>query len=193
MSNGFVVFGYKRIDGKVSLDRLVNVDDAFDLMYGRPRAKGWPSDASFSMRADRKDNTILTDTLSNTDSLIIASEKLVALLRGRNVASMEYLPLTIFDHKKKPVKTQYYILNPVSLVDCVDVKASGGKASPLDPDALGSIERLVLDERRVPADRQIFRTKSYPQEYVVRKELAEAMDAAGIVGPRWIDPLTFPE
>jgi hypothetical protein len=65
--------------------------------------------------------------------------------------------------------------------------------SSINKERFVSIQKLVLDEAKIPADLQLFRASEYPAEILVRKELAEAIDAAQIQGPRWIDPLQFPE
>lgn len=191
MSRNFVVWDYQRIDGRVRVDELKNVKDDHELVFGRSRAADFPRDAQFLMDPDFPTNTVLTDSLYNTDSLIVASQRLVDFLASRRIPSVEYLPVTIIDHKKKPVKARYFIVNPVGLVDCVDAAASGGTPDLILPTTLMSIERLVLDESRIPADRQIFRTVQVNSPVIVRKALADAIDAAKFVGICWVDPLNY--
>jgi len=193
MASKYVVWQYKNIDGMVSLGDLTNLPKTSRLLYGKPVADGYPSDVSMAMRADRPDDTVLTDSLLNTDSIIVASEKVVDVLRGKEIAKVEYLPVAIIDHRGKKVKTSYFIVHPLELVDeIVDGKASGGKTHPMDPGEFLTIKKLVLDEKKIPADRALFRAAQYPSPVIVRRDIAEALDAAGVVGPRWVEPSAFP-
>jgi hypothetical protein len=193
MASKYVVWRYKNIDGIVSLGGLNNLPKTSRLLFGKPVAEGYPSDVSMAMREDRPDDTILTDSLLNTDSIVVASEKAVEVLRGKEVTKVEYLPVAIIDHKGKKVKTNYFILNPLEpIADIVDGKASGGKVSPIKPGTFLTIQKLVLDEKKIPADRALFRAAQYPSPVIVRREIAEALDAAGVVGPRWVEPSKYP-
>lgn len=193
MASSFVVWEDKNIDGMVSLGGIQNMPKTSRLLFAKPLAADFPPDVTMAMRSDRPDNTILTDCLHNTDSILVASEKLTDFLRERELAHLEYLPLTVLDHRGKKLKTSYFIVHPVELVECVNAKASGGKPSLMTPGMLMSIRKLVLDEPRIPATRQIFRAKEFPGPLLVRRELATAIDAAGFVGPRWVELTKFPE
>nr|WP_245843683.1 hypothetical protein [Niastella vici] len=56
---------------------------------------------------------------------------------------VEYLPVTILDNKERALAL-YYILSPVDPIDCLDVKASNVKPSPVDKDYVHNIDSIVL-------------------------------------------------
>jgi hypothetical protein len=189
----FVVWEQPAIDGACEVGDLTGVPDDFELIFAVPRAATFPADATLAMDLDYPNDTILTDSLFNTSLLRVGSAPLQELLAGWPVQHIEYLPVTILDHRRKVVKAPYFILHPVGLVDCVDPAASGAVPSALDPDVILVMDRLVIDEAKVPPDRSLFRPASFPRMVLARRDLAEAIDRAGLTGIRWVELADYPE
>jgi hypothetical protein len=176
----------------VSLSDLENVDDDSLLRFGEPLETVWPSNVTLHFDPERKKAIVQTDTLYNLKGIVVASEKLVALLKAHKVPYLEYLPLTVLDHKNKPVPG-YQLVHPVNPVACLDIKASKGKKSKFVPGRVDEIKTLVLDETKIPADRTLFRVAEYPWAIVAHSSLADVISKAGILGIYWLEPSKFPE
>lgn len=155
----------------------------YELTQGRPLAKVWPKDVRAGMDRDFKKATGLTDDLMNMDSVKVCSGRLVELLEKSGVKHVEYLPLTILDHKGKVASTDYFILNPVGLVDALDRKASEPDYNLIDKELINWVARTVLDPRRLDPERKVFRLAGLRLPVLVERPLAEAMKGAGMVGP----------
>jgi hypothetical protein len=98
------------------------------------------------------------------------------------VGNVEYLPVQILNHKKKLASKDYFILNPLSVVDCVDIEASEVEWDVIRTDFIESCASLVVRDSLVPADVHVFRPKHLESDILVRSELVNALTAAGLEG-----------
>lgn len=181
-----------KVPNAVALDLLTGFEKISRLWRGEPLAGEFPGDAGFKMRADFPENTVLTDSLSNLNSLIVGSQRLREFLEGRKVSHIEYHPVTVRDHKGKVIKSQYYIINPISNVDCLDLPASGAVMSRVKTTKVQFIKKLVLRDQALDVSRQIFRITNFDMITLVREDLAAAMDNAEFTGVRWIEASKYP-
>ena len=106
---------------------------------------------------------------------------------------VEYLPVSIVDHRGRIASPDYCIVNPINPVDCLDADKSGADWSELNEGTIDSIAKLVITEEKVPPARQLFRMKYFYDLILIRRELAEAINGSGATGIRWIEPKDYPE
>ena len=190
----YVVWAHSnKVKHSCVLDRLVGVKKKFELIEGIPQTSTFPENAHFTMSADFPNNTVFTDSLINTYMVIVASERLKKFFESRNTKFLEYLPVRIIDHKGKPVNREYFILNPILPVDCLDNEKSNVKWSEIVEGDIRSVQRIILDPTRIDPDRELFRLHRYFDPILVRRDVAEAIDRDKLTGMRWIDADKFPE
>lgn len=159
-----------------SLD-LRNFEESHQLNDGERMT--WPRDATF--RVDGRG--AFADSLLNVESIRIVSARLGDVL-AEVEPKVELLRVPIIDKKKKEIEQPYFFANVLEHVDCLDLEASGVKRKV--GNAIARLRRVVIDEARVPAERQLFRIARYSKAHVVRRSLAERLTAAGVtVGIRW--------
>ena len=139
---------------------------SFELAYGISLAAVFPKDARAPM-----------------DSAKVCSKRLVEFLKARDLRHVEYLPLTIVNHKGKVASTDYFIVNPVGLVDALDLAASKPVYNSIKKSMINRVARVVLDPRRLDPERKVFRLTGLFHPVLIEKGLADAMAAAGLVGP----------
>ncbi len=183
--SNYVIWHNISVPDACTLGDFEGLENTYPLLSGVGFGEGFPSDARFSMKADKPNNMLLTDSLRNTDSVLVGSPRLVEFFRRNSVPCVEYLPVRIIDHKKKPVKQQYHILHPIQPVDCIDRERSGVKYSKVLKTKIQSVKRLVLDESRVPPDRTFFRCRDFIDVTLVRRDFAQALDGQGFTGLIW--------
>lgn len=169
------------------LRRLEGFDDDDELADGVPWADRFPEDVRLSMNPDAPYDSLLTDTLYNLYGFIIVSARERNYIEEKEIALIEFLPVGILDHKKKRVQQSYSILHPVQPVDCIDFDGSEIVWSGIVPDLVDEFTSLRLDESRIDPDRSIFRLKHLRNVIVVRRHLADALDAAGFTGNGWVE------
>ena len=186
MSN-YVIWKNIRVPNACSLTDFEALDNTFPLWEGTPLQDSFPSNASFHMRPDDPDDMLLTDSLENTEMIIVGSQRLVDFFREYPVANVEYLPVVVYDHKGKRVKQKYHIIHPIHAVDCLDRQKSGVTYSPILKTMIDSVERFVLQEDKIPADRAFFRCQDFFDDTLVRRDFTEALDKENFSGWSWLD------
>ena len=149
-------------------------DDVSAMWKGKSLKDKFDANAEFRMDPDYPDNTVLAETLNNIQSLIIGSERLKQFLEEQNIRDIEYLPVTIRDHKGKKA-ARYYVTNPLVVLDCINHKASGSVFGRTNPNRVRRLRNLVLLEDKLKPDVSIFRTLNYPDAILVREDLAKAI------------------
>jgi hypothetical protein len=170
------------------------VSEKYPLHDGEPLADTFAADAAFHMHPDFPTNLLLQDCVLNSDMCIVVSERLKNAVEALAPPLVEYLPVAIIDHKKRKVPQRYFIVHPVDPVDCIDRDASGAEMDEiLDPAAIESVQKMVLDPALIPADRSLFRLKHYWGAVVARRDLAEALSKGGFSGLRWLELDRYPE
>ncbi|OLB14577.1 MAG: hypothetical protein AUH10_03720 [Gammaproteobacteria bacterium 13_2_20CM_66_19] len=192
MSN-YVIWIFQSVPHACVLQNLVGFDDSNTLFHGTPLAKTFPSKVAFHMNPDFPTDLLLTDNLLNSDSCMVVSSKLADALRARNVSKLEYLPVSIVDHKGKVASKDYYILNPLELIDCIDRKKSKFRESRITPGRIAKFEKLVIDETRIPPDRSLFRMQGYPSIALASKALADDLIRGNFSGLGWLALNKYPE
>ena len=193
MPSDYVLWVSRNVDHAAVLGTLHGVDKQYELNDGVPRAATWTAAARYTMNPDFPHDTLLTDALINTDQLVVGSDRLKKFLEGRKVNEVEYLPVTVMNHKNRPAGTDYFIINPIHPVDCLDVDASDVTWSMIDETQVESVGRLVLDPSRVDKDRELFRVANFPNVTLARRDLAQAMDKQSFTGVRWVELDQYPE
>ena len=187
MKEGYFVWGMKLVPDACVLDELIEVENKWNLVKGVSRVSDFPQKAAFCMNPDFPNNTIMTDSLRNIRRLIVGSARLAQFLQARGLEAVEYLPVAVVNHKKKVVSRDYFIIHPVNPVDCLDIAKSGARFSKIDKTTADEVKKLVLDEKRIPSTRELFRPKPFYDVVLASRELAEAIVAQGFTGIRWTE------
>jgi len=194
MSSNHVMWRYKAADGAVVLQDFVGVSEKYPLHDGQPLLAGFATDAAFHMHPDFPNHLLLQDSVLNSDMCIVVSERLKRAVEALAPPRVEYLPVAIVDHKRRKVAEPFFIVHPTDPVDCIDRDASGAEMDEIvDPDAIESVQQMVLDPARIPADRPVFRLKGYWGVVVVRRDWAQALAVERFTGVRWLELDQYPE
>ncbi len=169
------------------LESLQGWDDAWKLQEGVAVIDEYPSGAFYRMDPDYPNRVRLSDCLDNGNDLPVISAELKEYLEGRKIDGVEFLPITIINHKDRVASEDYWILNPTTVVDCLDVEASGVTLSPFDG-TVALMKRMVLIEENIEHDIQIFRIQNVPGPVLLARELADEIEAQGFTALLWSDP-----
>lgn len=191
MSSTFLVWrpgSYE--DGICVLQGTEGVENSFEIKEGVSRLAGWPTDASAPMDKSFPKDIGLADSLIGCIHVVI-SKRVRAFLEGEAVENVEFLPITIVNHKGRIASKDYFILNPLQSVDCIDMGASQAEKDSLDPGMIQGVNQLVLREDAVPKDAMVFRTKYWPGKILIRRDLADRMNEAGLTGLYFIEPAEY--
>lgn len=115
--------------------------DDFEYSEGIPLLQDYPAqeDAVMVYDSDYPDQVKLYDFVPNLESILVVSVKVKEVLVGQGVENIEYLPITLWDHQKKPSSSDYFILNPLGGEKIIDMEKSEYRMSSLDE---GQIKRI---------------------------------------------------
>lgn len=164
--------------------------DPWELERGISRAAGWSPDAYCKMNDRYPKDIALADNMHAT-GLTVVSRAMKEFLLGADVKDVEFLPLTIINHKGKVAAADYSIVNPIGVIDCIDTKASGATWNDLEPDLMLGCDSLMIQAKKVPATATVFRPKYMPTIILVEGDLTKRMAAAGFSGLNFKKPESF--
>lgn len=169
-----------------SLEGLENVAKVFELQRGVSRAKGFPDDATFRMNRRYPKRVQVADCMVNFEKVTVASKRVCDLLASKGAENVEYLPVTILNHKGRVASSDHVIVNPLKVVDCIDRSRSNLSWNEIDSDYIDFLEALVLDPRVLDPGDVLFRAKHLAAVVFLRKDVAEELDAQGLTGAQFI-------
>lgn len=167
------------------LGALKGVEDDYELLKGVPRAEDFPDDAAFRFSDDYPRNLQLEDFLLNQNKLLVASARARALFEAEALVNVEYLPVTVLNHKGREIEEPYTIVHQVEPQKAIDEAKSTFEVNQIDPERIFYLSSLVLDEAKVDPAVRLFRLARFGQMPVFRRDLAEAVTAAGLTGIRF--------
>jgi uncharacterized protein DUF1629 len=192
-ASDFVIWQARIVPQACVLNKLIGVDNEFELNDGITRAANFPPSAGFQMDPDKPRWTLLVDNVFNVCMLLVGSQRLKEFLESRGIVKMEYLPVGIINHKRKRAPESYFILHPIDPVECLDINRSGVTWSQIDNQIINEVRHLAIDASKIPADRMIFRPRYFSDVVLVRRELAVAIDQEDFTGIRWVELADYPE
>lgn len=173
------------LGGLATVLTIENVSDSYELSEGVSRADGFPTNAAFRMNPSFPRDVQVADAIQthHGDGVMLISEALRELLESFAPPDMEYLPVTIYDHKGGVASETHTIANSCHVLDVLDHDAMGIVWNPMDPMAIMVCQRVALDTSKMDDAPALFRPKNLEKRVLVRRDVAEAIEAAGLTGP----------
>ena len=171
-------------DKNVYVDNRPDFDDWDEINDGIPLLDKWPEGLTIKYSDDNPDGVLLTDHITNTVNWLIVSEKFKKSLEQLNLDYLEFLPVGLLDHKSRPKKEPYWIVNFTKLYPAVDRERSvyedrsGG--------TLGFFEKLVLTEEIEKRGPPIFCLEEQPAMFFFRQDYKEKVEKLGLTGFRLV-------
>ncbi|MCC6559524.1 MAG: hypothetical protein IT372_41940 [Polyangiaceae bacterium] len=169
-----------------TLGGLRGIERVPELKRGESRADGFPADAFFEMSKKFPKQVALADSLSNLDGLAVVSKALKGFLEGESLVGVEFLPVSIRDHKGRVASADYFVVNPTRIVDCIDKDRSDISWNPMDVTRICGCLRFVLDVAAIDADVAMLRPKHLEVCVLVREDLAGEICDRGFTGTNLI-------
>jgi hypothetical protein len=164
--------------------------DDFRLVQGVRLAPAGP--ASVVLDLHPSSGNMKVDFIRNLDRIIIASHRARELLvaSGATETDVELLPVFLRDRKGRVLDEPYSIVNPLVSIRCMDRKRSEFETYSGSDEVIG-VGRLLIDPDRVPDHLVLFRLGDDPKLILVRRDIVEEIEKAGLTGFRAV-PLGEP-
>ena len=156
------------------------------LLHRGSSCRDWfPEGLVFDLSRDH--GAKLTDCIPNTDSFLIVSEKLKELLETHAPDDpIEVLPVRLRNPRKKLVAAPYFIANVLGTVSCMNKSKSKFTMDSIIKDQVLWFERLVLDEKKIPKEKKLFRLAEKRTLFIIREDLAQKILHADCTGMMFI-------
>ena len=162
---------FPRVDAVVPL-RIVG----FDQIFGLPAPPEMPTVTLKLFKFGK------LPSFWKPGPFLFGTPEMMALIRNSGETHVEDFPVRIVDKRGRQDNDSYRLIHPVGNVACLDRERS---VLTLDADGqIDKIQRLALDESKIPPDRTFFRLAEYELTIVVAASLAEAMLEHGAWGLR---------
>jgi hypothetical protein len=186
MAKQFLVWEPKRVPNASTLKDFEGFDLSHELRKGVPHAHDFPSTAQIHMDPETPTATVIPDNAKNTNNMIIISSKLKSFLEEQGLVDVEYLPITVMDHKNRPVEAEYFIFTPINNIDCLDIDACEPRWSAIDDTILKKVKQFVLIDDKIPDTKRYFRPKFYTGRPLIEAGLAQSILDAGFTGVQFL-------
>ena len=152
---------------------------------GEPLAPFYPEDAKiFLARGDK--GVKLSSMIGNDQRMLVVSSEFTGLIEKHCKRSeIEILPFTLYDHRKRVLSKDYFLINPLGTFDCLDFKKSDITWDEDEPGEVVRIRDYVVDKKKAKKAPQLFRFHKDSSTYVVGVELAEDMYEHDLTNVAW--------
>src|ERR1019366_10147436 len=169
----FVIWNSQYNEGECVISNPAGFKDQFLLLEGVPLLNEWPEDVVCKMSPQYPKDVKLTDNLYGGNYAVISKrlkDKTVALAGASQV---EFLPVSVLNHKKRVASKDYFVMNPVGTLDCIDIEKSGVVWNALNKGLISQVEQLILKGDVVPPEVGVFRPTNMAHVILVRRSLAD--------------------
>ncbi len=180
----WAIFPLQYDDGAVLTDVPEDGPEDFEYDLGKSLARQFPAqeEAIMVFDIDYPEGIKLYDFVPALDSVLVVSSKVQDLLNRLKLENMEFLPLTLLDHKGKVASKDYSILNVIGSLEFIDMSKSDYDEDPLDEGQIARMKNLVINESKVPESAKIFRAKTMMDQFFIHDDVKIAFEEAGIKG-----------
>jgi hypothetical protein len=171
-------------DALVLDQRPVGMKEAgFLIPEGERVGDKFPKDARMNM-SSRYDGFRLDSLIGNTiDYLILSRDAKEVVEEHCKGAEIEYLPFVLYNLKNRVQSGDYFIVNPIGGVDCLNSAASDITYldAPGEPEhgEIVDIDTFVFDPGKLKNAPALFRVEEQRTAYVISEKLADAFQQRG--------------
>lgn len=116
----------------------------------------------------------LPSLIANTHSMLVVDRALKEIFENTGV-DMECLPFVLLDHKGRVASTDYFIINPLGNLDCLNLEKSEIEWLEGPGSEVVGIEMYVLDTEKVKDAPDVFRIKHDREQIIISHQLADRM------------------
>lgn len=151
----------------------------------------YPGEMSYPMSELFPDDILLRDNFKVAGQVIVSGKLKAFIEQALPDHTLEFLQVSVLNHKQHLASDDYFILHPVGTVDCIDIDKSTVKWNPLKKRTLTSCKALVFKPDGVPPNVKLFRPLYWGANIMATQDFADRLEAAGFTGLRFIPATGF--
>jgi len=134
----------------------------------------YPTNANMQMDPRTK-GLKLSSLLGTVTSFLIVHDDMKNVIEQSCDSEIEYLPVSIVNHKNRVASQEYWIVNPIGTSDCVDRATSDIDYLSTDPNQVVGVTRLCFSAAKLAGAPHLFRVPEQPEEYFISSTLGRAL------------------
>ncbi len=186
MSQYFILYEKKHPMYCVVTDRRDSFDKIWYPSESLRMGEFAPENHKFHMSEDFS-GIVPSDFIRNNMNYQLITSKVKTILDEHTRVDIEYIPFDLINHKGRVVEQDCYIMNVIGTVDCVDRELTEGEESPMQEGEYQFIDKLILLENKIGAEKNMFRIDAMPHLMIIRKDLKEIFEKNGVTGLQYIE------
>jgi hypothetical protein len=164
---------------------------AVKLHAGESVTAEYPGGLSYPMSDLFPDDILLRDNFTVAGQVLVSGKLRAFIEQALPDHTLEFLQVSILNHKGRVASDDYFILHPLGTIDCIDIDKSKVRWNPLKKKVIDACKGLVFQPEGVPANVKLFRPQYWGFNIMATEEFAEQLGAAGFTGLRFIPAAGF--
>lgn len=149
----------------------------YKISTGEPASNFYPTNAKVYMDNTHK-GKVLGDLIGNTSSFLIVHKRIKEIIeKYSKKGEVEYLPFTLYNHKKQPCSSDYFFINPLGTKDCLNIEKSG--VEYFETGEVVGLDEIVIDPLKLVDAPHIFRVNEEPTTYIFSRDLLKSIADIG--------------
>jgi hypothetical protein len=162
------------------------VKGKYKLSEGVSMGESAPQDLKLNMSEDEPGFQI-SDFIFNTLNIQIVNQRAKKLIEDYTHCDIEYIRFSLINHKGRVASDECYIINVIGTIDCVDKDKTEGEWHPVEPTTYQFLDKLVLDENKIPPTSNLFRISVFPKVLIIRDDLREIFEKNNVSGIEYLE------
>jgi hypothetical protein len=142
---------------------------------GKPMGDDFPRNAQIHLSEDEP-GLKLAPFLGNDRHFLIVSSKVRAVIEDICTNDIEFLPVTLHNHRGSVHSDDYCIVNPLGSIDVLDRERS---ILEMEGDEITDVDKMVLDPERLEGAPHLFRVNGDPHSILMSEVLVRAFNEQG--------------
>jgi len=167
------------------------IDDVDRLHLGEAVPADFGQPIEYPMNDLFPDDIELSDNYERAGQIVISKRLKEAVEKGLKNHHLQFLPVTIRNHKGRVASKDYFLLHSQDMCDCIDQKKSKVRWSPLNKKKIIRCESLVIKPDAVPKSLSLFRLEHWGSNIVVSKAFADSLLKQKFVGLSFVEPSKY--
>lgn len=168
-----------------------NLSDKYELLQGVPRLATWPNDVKFTYSRHYPEGINLTDYVGNKFRWMIVSDRFRSVLADTDLENVEYLPISIRNHKGRMADDNYWIVNFLALTEVIDRDRSDYREDAAFEGQISRFDNMVLRDEVQTDGPPVLRMREDPMMVLVREDFKTAMEKEGLTGMQYWETDTY--
>jgi len=177
----FLLWRNETQDGYCTVKMPV-VERVWELTKGVSRAQDLSNGIECKMNPLRPKDIGLSDNIRGAGFPIVSKRLKEALQNEVRNNRVEYLPARIINHKGRLASDEYFVLNPLDVIDVIDKDASGVEWNKISPDSISYCKGLVLNGALIPPGFNLFRPKHWENNILIDAAVAATLRQLNLTG-----------